>query len=591
MPTVTVNEVQVQVPEGTTALQAARLAGVHVPTLCHLDHVHSVGACRVCLVEVQGARGLAASCVTPVFDGMKIQTNTQRVREARRAVVELLLSEHDGDCQTCVRNDDCELQQLARDCGIRKVTYTGERRHQHFDRSTPALVRDSAKCVLCRRCATVCSSIQSVGALVPQDRGFETTVGPAFCKPLSDVVCVQCGQCSAVCPVAAITENEQIDEVWAALSDPTKHVVVQTAPAIRASIAECFGNPAGTLATGKMVTALRKLGFQAVFDTDFSADLTIIEEGNELLTRLRKAVLEGDKSVRLPMFTSCCPGWIKFAETYYPDLLGNLSSCKSPQQMMGALIKTVYAQRIGRKPEDIFVVSIMPCTAKKYECSREEMCSGGARDVDVVLTTRELGRMIKQAGIDFNSLPDGLMDDPFGESTGAADIFANTGGVMEAALRTAYELVTGRPLPLEAMEHDPEALLEGVKKKSIQITDAAPEWSFLNGQTVGIAVVHGLANARNLIERIKAGENGIHFVEVMTCPGGCIGGGGQPRMTDREARVARIRAIEREDQNKPLRKSHANPAVTRLYEEFLGSPLGHKSHELLHTKYRARPRI
>ncbi len=590
MPVLTIDNVTVDVPAGATILEAARAAGIRVPTLCYLKDVQAIGACRVCLVEVEGAKTLVASCAMPAGDGMKVRTNTKRVRESRRTVVELLLSEHDGDCQTCARSEDCELQSLAREMGIQDVRYTGARGGKRQDTSTPALVRDTAKCVMCRRCVTVCSQVQGVAALWPQHRGFETVIGPAFGSDLADAVCVQCGQCGAVCPVGAIGERDQIDEVWAALENPALHVVVQTAPAIRAALGECFGLPPGTLVTGRMVTALRRLGFDAVFDTNFTADLTILEEGTELLTRLKTALVE-KKAVALPMFTSCSPGWIKFLEHYYPDMTPNLSTCKSPQQMFGAVAKTYYAEKIGRKPEEIFVVSIMPCTAKKFEAQRPEMNSSGVRDVDVVLTTRELGRMIRQSGIDFPSLPDGEMDAPLGLSTGAADIFANTGGVMEAALRTAWEIVTGKPLPFENLHVAPIAGLEGVKEASATITGALPEWSFLEGVTLKVAVAHGLGNARRVIERVRSGQAAYHFIEVMTCPGGCIGGGGQPRMTTNDVRLARIAAIYKEDEGKPMRKSHENPAIAQIYKEFLGRPLGHKSHELLHTQYVARGRV
>ncbi len=591
MPNLTINNIAVEVPNGATILEAARKAGVRIPTLCYLENVQAVGACRVCLVEVEGAKTLVASCVMPVSDGMKVHTNTRRVREGRRTVVELLLSDHDGECQTCDRNEDCELQALARELGIRDITYPGEKSKVLKDTSTPALVRNTGKCILCRRCVTVCCQTQGVGALFPQNRGFKTVVGPAFCHDLDDVVCVQCGQCGAVCPVGAISEHDQIQEVWAALDNPDKHVVVQTAPAIRAALGECFGLPPGTLVTGKMVSALRRLGFDGVFDTNFTADLTIMEEGTELLTRLKRAIV-GKENVALPMFTSCSPGWIKYIEHFYPDMLPNLSTCKSPQQMFGAVAKTYYAKKLNKRPEDIFVVSIMPCTAKKYEAQRPEMTSSGVRDVDVVLTTRELGRMIKEAGIDFVSLPDEKMDAPLGLSTsGAADIFANTGGVMEAALRTAYEIVTGRPLPFENLHVTPIMGLEGVKEAAIQITGTKPEWSFLEGVTAKVAVAHGLSNARSLIERIQSGKAQYHFIEIMTCPGGCIGGGGQPRMTTNEIRKARISAIYKEDEGKTLRKSHENPEVKQIYEEFLGQPLGEKSHHLLHTKYVARSKV
>jgi len=525
MPRIKINNTDVQVAEGKTILEAARQICVHIPTLCYLKDVQAIGACRVCLVEVAGSRTLVASCVTPVTEGMKVLTNTARVRDSRRTVVELLLSEHDGDCQTCNRNDDCELQALARDLRITNITYPGEKSPKVIDASTPALMRDSVKCIKCRRCVTVCNQVQGVGALFPQYRGFDTVVGPAFSSDLADVVCVQCGQCAAVCPVGAIIEKDQIDAVWKALDDSTKHVVVETAPAIRAALGECFGYPPGTLVTGKMVSALRHLGFDGVFDTNFAADLTIIEEGTELLMRLKAALLDND-DVALPQYTSCSPGWIKYAEHFYPEILPNISTCKSPQQMFGAIAKTYYAQTLGKQPSDIFVVSIMPCTAKKYEAQRPEMNDSGVRDVDVVLTTRELGRMIKQAGIDFSSLHDEKMDSPIGMSSGAADIFANTGGVMEAALRTAYEIITGRELPFPNLHVAPIAGLEGVKEASIDITDTLPDWSFLEGITLKVAVAHGLGNARKVIEAAKAGDRNYHFVEVMTCPGGCIGGGG-----------------------------------------------------------------
>jgi iron-only hydrogenase group A len=587
MPNLTIDNAGVEVPWGTTILNAARTVGIRIPSLCYLEGVHVIGGCRVCLVEVAGARTLAASCSTPVAEGMKVLTNTPKVRAARRMVVELLLSDHGGECQTCVRSNDCELQAVARDLDVRELHFTGAQHQRLVDTSTPALVRDSSKCIMCRRCITVCSEIQATRALWAQDRGFESVAAPAFGHDLSSVACVQCGQCAAVCPTAAITEKDHIEQVWAALSDHSKHVIVQTAPAIRAGLGECFGLPPGTRVTGRMVAALRRLGFARVFDTNFTADLTILEESTELLMRLKTALVDR-QPVALPQFTSCCPGWIKFAEYFHPDLLPNLSTAKSPQQMFGALAKTYYAQKTGRQPGDIVVVSVMPCTAKKFEAQRPEMNAGGGQDVDAVLTTRELGRMITQAGIDFLALPDETMDQPLGISSGAADLFANTGGVMEAALRTVWCVVTGRPFPFEKLHVAPIAGLAGVKEVSITIPDTVPEWKFLKGQTLNLAVAHGLANAERLIQQVQAGEARYHFIEVMACPGGCIGGGGQPRFTTNEVRLARMKAIFSEDEGKPLRLSHENPSVALLYRDFLGQPLSEKSHHLLHTHYRAR---
>jgi NADP-reducing hydrogenase subunit HndD len=584
-----INSQPSEVAEGTTILDAARKMGIRIPTLCFLENHEGKGACRVCMVEVKGAKNVVASCATPVTEGMEVYTNTKSVRDARRFVVEMLLSEHDGDCKTCLRNEDCELKQLAAEMGITDMRFEGERTSKLIDDSTPALVRDSGKCIKCRRCVTICNDVQAVGSLFPQGRGFHSTIGPAFAGNLDSVACVQCGQCGAICPVGAIIEKDHIKGVWEALDNPQKYVVVQTAPAIRAALGECFDYEPGTLVTGKMVTALRQLGFDKVFDTNFTADLTIIEEGTELLFRLKKALVD-KQPVALPQFTSCSPGWINFVEFYYPKFLDNISTCKSPQQMFGALAKSYYAEKIGKKPEDIVVVSIMPCTAKKYEAQRDEMSQNNIQDVDYVLTTRELGRMIKQAGIDFKSLSDDKMDTPFGISSGAADIFANTGGVMEAAVRTVYEIVTGKPFPLENLHIEPLMGLAGLKKASLKIEGTKPEWSFLEGVVLKVAVAHTLGNAAKILEAVKNGEE-FHFIEVMSCPGGCIGGGGQPRYTTDEVRAKRIKAIYQEDEGKTLRKSHENPDIQKIYADYLGKPLGEISHHLLHTHYHIKENL
>ncbi|MBN2302668.1 MAG: iron hydrogenase small subunit [Lentisphaerae bacterium] len=590
MLTITIDSRQVHADEGNTILDVARREGIRIPTLCYLEGVQAIGACRLCVVEVEGAKTLMASCVTPVVDGMIIRTNTRRVRDARRTVMELLLSEHVGDCKTCSRSEDCELRKIAAELGIDTIEYQGATTNSVIDMSTPGILRDNGKCIKCRRCVAVCTQVQAVGAIFPQFRGFKTTIGPAFGKELADVPCVQCGQCAAVCPTGAIVEISHIDKVWNALEDKSKTVVVQTAPAVRASLGECFDLPPGTLVTGKMVTALRRLGFATVFDTNFSADLTIIEEGMELLSRLRKCV-EGGEKVALPQFTSCSPGWVKYVEYFYPEFIPNVSTCKSPQQMFGAMAKTYWAEKIGKRAEDMFVVSIMPCHAKKFEAERPEMNDSGVQDVDAVLTTRELGKMIKEAGIDFVSLPDEEMDRILGVSSGAADIFANSGGVMEAALRTAWEVITGRELPFEKLHVVTLAGLKGIKEAEVEIKGTVPEWSFLEGVVLKVAVVSGLGNARSVLENIKSGAKTYHFVEVMTCPGGCVGGGGQPRITTDEVRQKRLDAIYREDEGKQLRKSHDNPKIKQLYGEFLGAPLGQKSHHLLHTTYVQREKV
>jgi NADH-quinone oxidoreductase subunit G/NADP-reducing hydrogenase subunit HndD len=502
---------------------------------------------------------------------MEVITHSPKVRLARKMIVELLLANHPQDCLTCSKNQKCELQKLARDMGIQEVRFRGERRELPEDSSSVAIIRDPEKCILCKRCVQVCRDIQSVAGLSPSHRGWETVIAPTFEKPLSEIVCVYCGQCINRCPTGALREKSYISEVWAVINDPTKHVVVQTAPAVRASIGEEFGMPPGSRVTGKMVTALRMLGFDKVFDTDFTADLTIIEEGNELIKRIKEGGV-------LPQITSCSPGWIKFIEHFYPELLPHLSTCKSPQQMFGALAKTYYAEKAGIDPKDIVVVSIMPCTAKKFECQRPEMDDSGYQDVDYVLTTREAAAMMKEAGIDLPTLPNSEYDLPLGMSTGAGAIFGNTGGVMEAAIRTAYAVLTGREL--EDVNVEAVRGIEGLRKAEVPVD---------NVLKLKAVVAHGLANARQVLEGIRNGEfKDFHFIEIMCCPGGCIGGGGQPYPTSEEIRKARIAAIYEEDEAMALRKSHDNPAVKMLYEEFLGEPLGHKSHELLHTHYTPR---
>jgi NADH-quinone oxidoreductase subunit G/NADP-reducing hydrogenase subunit HndD len=573
MITLTIDGRRVEVEEGTTILDAALKINIHIPTLCYLPEVQAIGACRVCLVEIEGNRILQAACVLPSSDGIKVFTNTERVRKARRFSVEMLLSNHPFECLTCPRNLHCELQKLASELGIREVRFTGEKSVGRIDESSPSIRRDQNKCILCRRCIAVCQEIQSVTALYAQGRGFDTKVEPAFDRNINDVACTNCGQCSLVCPVGAITEKEYIQEVWDALNDPAKFVVIQDAPAVRAALGEEFGYPPGTLVTGKMLAAARQLGFDRVFDTNFAADLTILEEGSELLKRVR----EGGT---LPLITSCSPGWIKFIEHFYPDMLPHLSTCKSPHQMLGALTKTYFAKKAGVDPKDIVVVSVMPCTAKKFECNRPEMTDSGHKDVDYVLTTREFAKMIKQAGIDFDNLADGSYDDPMGEYTGAATIFGATGGVMEAALRTAYELATGKTL--DNVEFATVRGLEGIKEAVIPVDGVGD---------VRVAVAHGLGNARKLMERVKEGKVAYHFIEIMACPGGCVGGGGQPIPVNNEIRALRAKALYMEDEHLVYRKSHENPSIKRIYAEFLGEPLGEKSHHLLHTHYTPRSKF
>ena len=565
-----INGQDIKAKSGMTILEAARSAGIYIPTLCYHSDLVPDGVCRICTVEVKSQRTLCAACCYPVSEGLEILTHTPKVREARKMIIELMLANHPQECLTCSKNQKCELQRLAKELGVQDVRFKGERKLYPTDESSASVIRDPEKCILCNRCARTCEDIQSVAALHSMNRGWDTLVVPGMGDDLADVVCVNCGQCINRCPTGALKGNDPAAKIWEAIYDPTKHVVVQTAPAVRAAIGEEFGMPAGSRVTGKMVAGLKMLGFDRVMDTDFTADLTIMEEGSELIKRITEGGV-------LPQITSCSPGWIKFIEYYYPELLPHVSSCKSPQQMFGALAKTYYAQKAGIDPKDIVSVSIMPCVAKKFECDRPEMNSSGYKDVDYVLTTREAAGMMKEAGIDLPSLADGEFDDPFGVTTGAAVIFGNTGGVMEAALRTAYALITGTEL--EDVNIQAVRGMEGVREATIQVGDLP----------VKAAVAHGLANAREVLEGIKSGRFADYaFIEIMCCPGGCIGGGGQPQPTSEEIRKARVAAIYEEDGSMAIRKSHMNPAVAKLYEEFLGEPLSHKSHELLHTHYTPR---
>jgi len=582
-----INDQQVSVPEGTTVLAAAKQIGINIPTLCNHPDLCVAGNCRVCIVEQKGARALVASCAAPVAEGMDILTNSLKVRNARKHIVELLLSEHKSDCTKCYKNQKCELQTLANEYSFGDhIFHDLTADHQYkIDRSSPSFIKDDSKCIRCQRCVRTCSQLQHISAIAVANKGAHQKISSFHDRMMSSVVCTNCGQCVNRCPTGALVEKTYIDQVWDAIYDPNLHVVVQTAPAVRVALGEDLGYDPGERVTGKMVTALRQMGFNSVLDTDFSADLTIMEEGTELLTRLKKALVDGDKSISLPMFTSCSPGWIKFIEHKYPEMLSNLSTCKSPQQMFGALAKTFYAQKKNLDPAKIVSVSVMPCTAKKYEADRPEMRSSGFKDVDFVLTTRELAVMIKQAGIDFRSLGESACDSIMGDSTGAAVIFGATGGVMEAALRTAYEIVTGREVPFKNLNITPVRGMEGVKEATIKIEGTTKDWSFLEGAELKVAIAHGLVNANKLARAVSEGKASYHFIEIMACPGGCIGGGGQPIPTSMEIRKKRMEAIYSEDENLPLRKSHENPDVIAIYKEFLTSPNSHKSHELLHTHY------
>ncbi len=567
-----INGIDVTVPAGTTILEAAHMANIEIPTLCFLKDINEIGACRMCVVEVKGARSLCAACVYPVSEGMEVFTNTPKVLDSRKKTLQLILSTHERKCLSCVRSGNCELQKLARDLGVEDEGYfDGVKNNYEIDNSAAHMYRDNNKCILCRRCTAVCSKVQGIGVIGANERGFATEITSAFELGLGETSCVSCGQCIAVCPTGAISEKDNTDEVFAAIADPEKYVVVQTAPAVRAALGEEFGLPIGTGVQGKMVTALKTLGFDKVFDTDFAADLTIMEEATELLDRLKN----GGK---LPLITSCSPGWIKYCEHYFPDMTENLSSCKSPQQMFGAITKTYFAQKMGIDPKNIVMVSVMPCTAKKFEIGRDDQNAAGVPDVDIALTTRELARMIKKAGINFLGLADGQFDDPLGESTGAAVIFGATGGVMEAALRTAVATVTGKaPASVDFKE---VRGVEGIKEATYDVA----------GTTLKVAVASGLGNAKELLNKVKNGEADYQFIEIMGCPGGCVNGGGQPQQPAvvrnfQDLRALRAKALYDYDANSTVRMSHENASVKKLYDEFLEKPGSHKAHEILHTTY------
>ena len=574
MVNLTIDGVKVSVEAGTTVLKAAHAAGIKIPTLCWLKDINEIGACRMCVVDV-GARALAAACVMPVSEGMVVKTNTPQVRQARKSVLELILSNHERKCLSCVRSQNCELQALAKELGVEESKFDGDNIHYELDTFSPSIVRDPNKCILCRRCVSVCRNVQKIGAIGAVNRGFKTVIAPAFEKNIMETNCVFCGQCITSCPVGALREKDDTDKVWDAISDPEKIVVVQPAPAVRVALGEEFGMPIGTRVTGKMTQALKRLGFDKVFDTDFAADLTIVEEANELLSRIKNGGA-------LPMFTSCSPGWVKYLEHNFPEMLPNMSTCKSPMQMEGAIIKTYYAEKAGIDPKNIVVVAVMPCTSKKFEAARPEMEINGMRTVDISITTRELARMIKQARIEFAKLPDEeCFDELVAQSTGAAPIFGATGGVMEAALRTAADVLEGKSL--ENVEYKAVRGLEGIKEATLT----------LGGIEVKAAVAHSTGAAKELIQRIKSGEANYAFVEVMACPGGCVNGGGQPiveafKRLDVDPRAARAAGLYAEDESKAIRKSHENPDIQKLYKEYLGEPNGHLAHELLHTHYTDR---
>ncbi len=601
---VKIDGLDLKVPFGTTILEAARMSNIRIPTLCQHDDLCIAGVCRVCVVEVEGMRTLQASCAYPITQPITVSTHTRKVRQARRHILDLMLANHYGECYACWRNQNCELQALADEYGVDSFRFGHpDKPKVPKDTSSYAVVRDMNKCILCRRCVRTCIDLQEVGVLEAVNRGAATTISTFMDKPLSDVVCINCGQCINRCPTSALAANDPTDEVWAAIDDPRKHVVIQTAPSPRAAIGECFGLPAGTALTFELNTALKQCGFDRVFDTNFTADLTIIEEGTELLLRLRDALVDKKPEAVLPQFTSCSPGWVKYLEHFYPEMIPNLSSAKSPQQMFGAVIKTYYAKLHGIDPADIVTVALMPCSAKKFECNRPEMCDSGYKDVDYGLTTRETAAMIKEAGIDLLHMPKSEFDAPFGSATGSGVIFGATGGVMEAALRTVIELVCGVKVE-NLFDHArvlPVRGFDGIKYAELPLQAVGPvpdilkglftDWNWLRGATLRVAVAHGTANAKKVLEDIKAGGkfSECHFIEFMGCPGGCIGGGGQPIPTSREIRAARAKAIYAEDEAYPVRKSHENPAVLELYAKFLtDGPCGHVSHRLLHTGYTPR---